>query len=379
MRFSILLSALVAVLVGFGGSVAIVIAAAEAVNATQAETSSWIAMLCISMAVTATSLSVLTKMPVVTAWSTPGAALIATTAGISLDVAAGAFLVAALLILLTAFFRPLGTLVQKIPTPVATAILAGVLFPFVVGAVEGVSEHPWLGLPMVVVFAVLRRYSPAWAVVAVLAVGVALSYTLDLAAAAPPLAWSVLVWVTPAFDLQAIIGLALPLYLVTMASQNLPGFAVLKAAGYEPPTQKALGITGLASVASAFAGAHTTSLAAITASICTGPDVHPDKAKRWLTGPIYGLGYGLLALGAASVVALFDSFPPALVALVAGIALLGPFVNSIAQSFPKDGDHFAPAVAFVVTAAGIPFLGIGAAFWGLVLGLVLTVLEKKRA
>ncbi|MCR9256899.1 MAG: benzoate/H(+) symporter BenE family transporter [Alphaproteobacteria bacterium] len=379
MRSSVVISALVAVLVGFGGSVAVVLAAAEAVGASRAETSSWIAVLCVSMMATSAVLSLWHRMPIVTAWSTPGAALIATTEGITLPMAVGAFLFCAILILLTAAIRPLGRLVQAIPTPIATAILAGVLFPFVVATVGGVAELPFLGIPMVFAFVLIRLASPAWAVVAVLGLGIGLSYTLELTTPAAGFALSDVVWIVPEFDLATLIGLGLPLYLVTMASQNLPGFAVLRAAGYAPPTQSILAVTGLASLLSAGAAAHTTSAAAITASICTGPDTHPDKEKRWLAGPFYAIGYALLAIGGASVVALFESFPAELVVIVAGIALTGPFVNAAAAAFPKDGDPLPAAAAFIVTASGVAFLGIGSAFWGLAVGLLLTGIDRRRA
>jgi len=379
MRFSVVVSAFVAVLVGFGGSVAVVLSAADSVGASAAETSSWLALLCLSMMLTTGVLSILHHMPIVTAWSTPGAALIATTSGVGIDAAAGAFLVCAALILLTAAIRPVETLVRRIPGSIATAILAGVLFPFVVGTVDGMADRPWLGLPMVIAFLLIRLVSPAWAVIAALALGIVLARLLEMAGPMPDLTLSTFVLVTPKFDPAVVIGLGLPLYLVTMASQNLPGFAVLRAADYVPPTRSILAVTGLASLLSAFGGAHTTSLAAITASLCTGPDTHPDKAKRWLTGPFYALGYGLLALAAASMVAFFDSFPPALIAILAGIALTGPFLNALSASLAPGKDPFPAVAAFVVTAAGVGFLGIGAAFWGLVVGLLLIGLNRFRA
>lgn len=378
MRTSVILSALIAVLVGFGGSVAIIIEAAKAVNATSAQTASWIAVLCLSMMLTTTILSITHRMPIVTAWSTPGAALIATTSGLSIQMATGAFLFCGALLVLTAAFKPLGALVNRIPSGIAAAILAGVLFSFVSGIVSGVSAMPWLGLPLVAVFLIVRLVSPTWAVIAVLVVGLASVYGLGAGGHIDDFALSRLVWVTPQFDATTLIGLGLPLYLVTMASQNLPGFAVLRASGYVPPSRSVVAVTGIASLVSAMFGGHTTSIAAITASICTGPDAHPDKDKRWLCGPIYALAYGVLALFGASVVGLIASVPPSLVAIVAGVALLGPFVSSAKMAFSGDGDPLPAAMAFIVTASGVSAFGIGAAFWGLVAGISISALGRLQ-
>lgn len=379
MRMSVVVSALIAVLVGFGGSVAIVIAAAESVGATQAQTSSWIAVLCLSMMLTTGGLSIAHRMPVITAWSTPGAALIATTSGLSIHAAVGAFLFCGALLVLTAAFKPLGALVQRIPSGIAAAILAGVLFSFVMGVVTGVSAAPWLGLPLIVVFLVVRLFSPTWAVVAVLGGGLGLAYGFGMIAPISDFALSRLVWVAPDFQPAALIGLGLPLYLVTMASQNLPGFAVLRASGYTPPSRSVVAVTGAASLITAMFGAHTTSLAAITASICTGKDAHPDKSKRWLCGPVYAAGYGVLALFGAWMVDLIASVPPELVAIIAGVALLGPFVGSARLAFSGEGDPLPAAAAFIVTASGVSGFGIGAAFWGLVAGVCIGVLPRLRS
>jgi benzoate membrane transport protein len=376
MRSSVVISAFVAVLVGFGGSVAVVLAAAETVGATPGQTSSWIAMLCLAMMVTTAVLSFRHRMPIVTAWSTPGAALIAASSGLTMETAVGAFFLTSLLILLTALFRPLGLLVERIPTTVASAMLAGVIFSFVVAIFDHLPDAPGLILPLLFLFVVARLFSPAWAVLAVLGLGIALTFALGMTAPLGPLRFSSFFWVAPRFEWAALLGVGLPLYLVTMASQNLPGFAVLKAAGYRPPARSILGVTGLASLVTAGFCAHTSNLAAITASICTGPDAHPDPHKRWLCGPFYAAGYGLLALAGASVVAFFDSFPQALIVTVAGIALAGPLVGSLGTALSMERERFAAVAAFVVTASGVSLLGIGAAFWGLLAGLLAIGLEK---
>ena len=375
MRASIIISALVAVLVGFGGSVAIILAAAKAVGATPDQTSSWVAALCLSMMVTTALLSFYHRLPIVTAWSTPGAALIATSSGVTMETAIGAFLLAGGLILITAFFRPLNTLIERIPGSIASAMLAGVLFSFVIAVFAHLQWTPALVLPLLIAFAILRPFSPAWAVLLVLAAGIALAFALGLTAPLEPLRLSSFVWVTPIFDPATLVGIGLPLYLVTMASQNLPGFAVLRAAGYMAPTRSILTVTGLASLLTAGFAAHTSNLAAITASICTGPDAHPDKDKRWLCGPVYALGYAVLALFGASLVAMFASFPEALIVTIAAIALTGPFINALQAGLDNANRRFAAVTTFLVTASGISLFGIGAAFWGLVAGLTVLLLE----
>lgn len=371
MRLSLIVSALVAVIVGFGGSVAIVIAAADAVGASPAATSSWLAALCFAKAVASGYLSARHKTPIVLAWSTPGAALIATSSGVAFSEAVGAFAACAVLIILTALIRPLGDLVRRIPPALATAILAGVLFDFVAGAVTRSASLPLIGAPMIVVFVAVRLWSPSWAVIGALVVGFGTALAFGLNEPPPAPALSELVWTTPRFDGAAMIGLALPLYIVTMASQNLPGFAVLRADGYDPPVRSILGVTGLASLVSAPFGAHTTSLAAITASICTGPDAHPDPAKRWLGGLVYAGGYIVLAAVAGSVVALFAAFPAELILILAGLALTGPFIGALSSTVTAADDAFAGVVTFVVTATGLTLFGVGAAFWGLMAGLAL--------
>lgn len=376
MRASVVISAIVAVLVGFGSSVAIILAAAAAIGATPAQTSSWIAALCVCMAVTTAILSVRHRMPIVTAWSTPGAALIAATSGISMEAAVGGFVFAAALILLTAAFRPLGALIERIPTSIASAMLAGVLLSFVLAVFDHLHAAPHLVVPLLLLFAIIRLFSPMWAVLAVLFAGIALAYLLGMTDPIGPLHLSRFVWITPEFDPTVLIGLGLPLFLVTMASQNLPGFAVLKAAGYQPPSRSILTVTGLASLLSAGVGAHTSNLAAITASICTGTDAHPDKDKRWLCGPFYAAGYAILAIFGASLVVLFASFPKALIATVAGLALIGPLAAALSNSMTIEKERFAAITTFAVTASGLTAFGIGSAFWGLAAGLIVYGLDQ---
>ncbi len=377
MRASVIISALVAVLVGFGGSVAIILSAARAVEASAVETSSWVSALCFAIAGITAFLSTRHRLPIVAAWSTPGAALIAASVGVPMGAAVGAFFLAAVLLLLTAAIRPLSVLIEKIPTAIGSAMLAGVLFEFVV-AVWGVLQTEWLlVLPLLVGFAILRLFSPSWAVLAVLLIGVVLAHVLGMTSPVGAFQISGLAWVAPVFEPAALVGLGIPLYLVTMASQNLPGFAVLRAAGYPVPSRSILGVSGLASLLSAGTGAHSTNLAAITASICTGPDAHPDQDKRWLCGPVYALFYLVLGIFGTSVVTLFASFPEALIVTIAGVALTGPLVGALSSALAEADDRFAAVMTFVVTASGLTAFGIGSAFWGLTVGLIVYGLQRS--
>jgi len=378
MRLSIPTAAFVAAVVGFGGTLAIIIAAAQAVGATQAETASWVTALCIAMAVESSYLSWRTKMPVISAWSTPGAALIAASTGFTMPEAVGAFIVAAILLIATGLFRPLTDLIAKIPSSVASGMLAGIVVTFAINAVKAIPIDPWLILPLMAAFFVIRVFNPSLSVLTVLVGGGLAAWLTGRVGALPSPELSTLTWVWPQFTTGAVIGLALPLYLVTMASQNLSGLAVLKAAGYDPPPGPLIGFTGFISLVTAPLGASTSNLAAISAAICTGPDVHPDPAERWKTGPFYALAYVIFALFGASLVAIFAVLPPTLIALVAGLALLGSLSNALAISLKDEAGRMPATVAFVVTASGLTLFGIGAAFWGLLAGLSVLALDLLR-
>ncbi len=380
MRFSVIASAVVAAVVGFGGTLALIIAAAQALGATQAETASWVTAACLSMFVATGYLSWRYKMPIIAAWSTPGLALIGGSVGFTMQQAVGAFIVTAIAIIITGLVKPVSAFVSKIPASIASGMLAGVLFAFLTGAARTIPVDPLFVLPLVALFFIIRLFNPAMAVLAVLFGGVLYAFLSGRVVSVPAIELSTLTMIMPVFDARAMIGLALPLYLVTMASQNLPGFAVLRAAGYEPPTAAALQVTGLVSLISAPFGAHTSNMAAISAAICTGPDAHPDPEKRWLTGPFYALSYLIFAIFGASLVALFAVLPAPLIALVAGMALIGAFTNALSLALKVEHERLAAIVTFAVTASGITIGGIGAAFWALVAGLLVAGLDhaKKR-
>ena len=374
---SVATAALVATVAGVGGTLPVVLAAAAAVGATPAEASSWVSGLGLATALSALLLSVRYRMPIITAWSTPGAALIASTGGVpSFRAAVGAFVVSAVLILLTAAIRPLGRLIERIPPSIAAAMLGGILLHLVVVMFEQVPHQPLLVLSMIGLFLVTRVLLPTLASLIVLVAGAALAWALGLVQPIPELGVSTLIVQAPRWDVATMIGLGVPLYLVTMASQNLPGFAVLRASGYQPPTQPVLAATGAVSLGTAFLGAHTSNLAAISAALCTGPDAHPDPAKRWLAGPFYALWWGLIALFGASLVGLFAALPPALLATVAGTALLGSTASAMGAALSADQDRLAAAGTLAVTVSGVTLMGVGSAFWGLVLGLAILALDR---
>ncbi len=378
MRTSVPASAFVAAIVGFGGTLALIIAAASAVGATREQTTSWVAAVCLAMAFETAWLSWRYRMPVVTAWSTPGAALVAASSGFTIEQAVGAFIVAALLLVATGLFKPLTRLISRIPASVASGMLAGIVVSFVMAAARTAQADASLVLPLLAAFFLIRLVSPAMSVLFVLVGGVVLAWLTGRVPALPPLEISTLTWITPEFSPTAVIGLAIPLYLVTMASQNLSGLAVLRASGYEPPAGPLIAVTGFFSLVSAPFGAITTNLAAISAAICTGPDAHPDPQKRWLTGPFYALTYLVFALFGASLVSLFAVLPPSLIVLVAGLGLLAPLANALSIAIAEPGDRIAATVAFAVTASGLTAAGIGSAFWGLVAGIVVLTLDAAK-
>ena len=370
-------AALVATVAGVGGTLPVVLAAAAAVGATPGQASSWVSGLGIATAVSALILSVRYRMPMITAWSTPGAALIASTSGVpGIHAAVGAFVLAAILILLTAAVRPLGRLIERIPASIASAMLAGILLRLVVAMFEHVPSAPLLVLSLIALFLVARLVVPTLASLVVLVAGALLATALGLVKPLPPIGLSHPELVMPAWDLATLIGLGVPLYLVTMASQNLPGFAVLRASGYQPPTQPALAVTGAASLVTAFMGAHTSNLAAISAALCTGPEAHPDPAERRKAGVFYALWWGLIALFGASLVGLFAALPPALLVTVAGLALLGSMAGAMGAAVAAEKERFAAAGTLAVTVSGVTLMGVGSAFWGLCFGLLVMGVER---
>jgi benzoate membrane transport protein len=371
--FGIISSSLTAVVVGFASTILVIMEAARAVGATPSQQASWAAALCIGMAISSFILSWRYRMPMITAWSTPGAVLIATSGGgISYTDALGAFLVAGLLMVVAGLIKPLEKAIEKIPAPIAAAMLAGVLLRYTLGVPGAAMAMPLAVLPLIVVFFGLRLSYPLYAVPVVVGLGVAIAaFSGSFAGDCCSFGLTALEWTTPTFDPQTVLSIGVPLFLVTMASQNLPGFAVLRASGYQPPVQPALLVTGVTSVVIAPLGAHTVNMAAITASIVTGPDCHPDPAKRWLVAWPYLVFYGLIGLMAASFVHVLGALPKDLITAIAGLALFSPLMGGVTAMMKEPRDIESALVTFLVTASGLSIAGVGSAFWGLAAGLAL--------
>ena len=369
----------VTVLVGFASSAAIVFQAAQALGATPAQTASWMWALGIGMGLTCIGLSWRWKMPVVTAWSTPGAAVLATSAaGVPMAEAVGGFLLSAALIAVAGFSGIFERMLGRIPLSLAAAMLAGVLLRFGIDAFAAVQLQPALVLAMLAAWLAARRWWPRYAVILTLLAGIAVAAGSGLLhTAGLRLELARPVWTTPAFSLASVFGVALPLFVVTMASQNVPGVAVIRASGYAVPVSPAIGWTGVATGLLAPFGGYALNLAAITAAICMGPDAHPDPARRWRAAVWAGVFYLAIGLFGATVAGLFAAFPQALVAAIAGIALLGTLGNSLASALGEEDGREAALVTFLVTASGLSLFGVGAAFWGLVAGVVVRVALRR--
>jgi benzoate membrane transport protein len=374
-------AALTAVVVGFASTILLIMEAARAVGATPAQQASWAMALCIGMSVTTLVLSWRHKVPIITAWSTPGAALIATSGGgITYANALGAFAVAGALMCLAALVTPLARAIERIPGSVASAMLGGVLLIYCLRVPAAAISMPGVVLALVAAYFALRLFLPLFAVPVIVVAGVAAALTTgSLASSCCSFGLTAPVWTTPEFDAAAILSLGVPLFLVTMASQNLPGFAVLKAAGYPPPVVPSLWVTGIGSMAFAPFGSHAINLAAITASIVTGPDCHPDPQKRWLMAWPYATIYVLIGLVAASFIAVLGALPGPLITAIAGLALFGPLMGSTVAMLKVPADVEAALLTFLVTASGISIMGVGSAFWGLVTGLLLYGARHVRA
>ncbi|MFI0400173.1 MAG: benzoate/H(+) symporter BenE family transporter [Thiolinea sp.] len=372
----------VAVLVGYTSSAAIIFQAAHTVGATEAQIASWMWALGIGMAFSSISLSLYYRLPLLTAWSTPGAALLVTSlAGVSLPEATAAFIFCGILITIIGYAGWFERFMHLIPLPLASAMLAGVLLKFGLDAFVSLQHEPVLVGVMFATFLLMKRLLPRYAIPLTLLVGMALAWftgMMDLSKLS--LQWAEPVFVMPEMGLQALLGVGLPLFIVTMASQNIPGVAVLKAHGYEAPLSKTIGLTGLTTIVLAPFGGYAYNLAAITAAICMGEEVDKDKAKRYLASFSAGVFYLVAGLFGASITSLFLSFPPTLILAIAGFALIGTIANSLSAALADSSERETALIVFLVTASGISLLGLGSAFWGLVFGLIARFwLVQKRA
>ncbi|MFI6239671.1 benzoate/H(+) symporter BenE family transporter [Micromonospora sp. NPDC050795] len=380
-RVQPVLAGVVTALVGFASSFTVVLAGLGAAGASDAQAASGLLALCVACGIAAAWLGWRYRIPMSVAWSTPGAALLVATGPPpgGWPVAVGAFLVSGVLIVAAGLFPPLGRAVAAIPKPVAGAMLAGVLLPLCTAPVRALVELPVVAGSVVVGWLLLHRFARRWAVPGALVVAVA-----AIALTAPPTGLTAAALIpsvtltAPTWNASALVGVALPLFLVTMAAQNVPGMAVLVGYGYRPPFGAALRTTGLASLLAAPAGGHGVNLAAITAALAAGPDAHPDPERRWIASVTAGVGLAVLGLGAGVATTLVAVAPPILIEAVAGLALLGALATALAAAVTDPATREAAVVTFVVTASGVTLIGVGGAFWGLVAGCLMLLLFHRR-
>ena len=362
----------VAVLVGFTSSVAIVFQAAQAFGATPEQIASWMWALGLGMGLCSAIPSLILKQPVMVAWSTPGAAVLASAGlvgGFSMAQAVGAFMVCALLIVLVGATGWFERVMNRIPVAIASALLAGVLARFGLQAFAAAHDALLLVVLMLLTYLLGRRWLPRYAVPLTLLVAVlTVSSQGQLQTSALNVDWAVPVFTAPEFSWSAVISLALPLFVVTMASQNLPGVAAIRSAGYDMPISKLITMTGLATLVLAPFGAFALNLSAITAAICMGEEAHPDKSKRYTAAVVCGALYIAIGLVGAAVTGVLLAFPSALVLAIAGLALLGTIGGGLHTALKDEAHREAAIITFLVTLSGVVVAGIGSAFWGVVAG-----------
>lgn len=367
--------------VGFASAFTIVLQGLTGAGATPAQAASGLLALCVVQGVLAIGLSARTRMPISIAWSTPGAVLLLATGAPDggFPEAVGAFLLSAALMVAAGLWRPFGRAVSSIPLALSSAMLAGVLLDLCLAPMRAVGAMPELALPIVLAWAIAWRYARRYAVpIAVLVTVAVIAFATEIPHGVLAHSWPAPILVAPHFTLDAAIGIALPLFIVTMASQNLPGLAVLNANGYRPAIPPIFVSTGLASAVGAPFGGHAVNLAAITAALCAGPEAHPDPTRRWQASAIAGAAYVVIGLFAGMAAAFVAASPPLLIQAVAGLALLGSLGAALTGALAREDDRLPAIITFLTTASGLSFAGIGAAFWGLVAGGIIMLLGRVR-
>jgi benzoate membrane transport protein len=364
----------VTALVGFTSSFAVVLTGLRAVGATPEQAASGLLALCLALGLACIVLAWRFRMPITAAWSTPGAALLAATGLVEggWPAAVGAFLVVAALIVLTGLWPQLGWLIARIPPSIAQAMLAGVLLPLCLAPITGNVVNPWGVIPVVITWLVFARVAPRWAVplafvAAAIVIGVSLAQSgvpFDPALLVPRVEVTM-----PTLTWGALVGIAVPLFIVTMASQNVPGVAIMRSFGYTVPWRSAMVVTGLGTAVAAPFGGHAVNLAAISAALAAGPEADADHKRRWVAAVSAGASYLVLAAASAAFAALVLLAPEAVIPAVAGLALFAAFGSAVQQAIDDPGERLPAVITFLVAASGIAVAGISAAFWALVAGL----------
>ena len=379
--FPMLISGFIAVLVGYSSTAALIFQAAQAAGASPEQIGGWFSMLGIGMGLASFGLSLWTRMPILAAWSPPGAALLATSVqGLTLNEVVGVFVATNLLIVLCGITGLFARLMNYIPQSLAAAMLAGILLKFGISTFSGLQSHFALCGSMCLVWLISRRWLPRYAIILALIAGVLVALGQQ-AIHFPPhaLAISRPVFIMPQFTLTALIGVGLPYFLVTMASQNAPGIATLQAHGYQPPVSALTGWTGFIALVLSPFGGFSVCIAAITAAICMGDDVDANPARRWMASAIAGVFYLLTGFTGGLIAVMLSALPPVLIATLAGLALLATLSGSLQRALAEPDQRDSAIVAFLITASGISLLGIGSAFWGLIGGMLTYLILSPRS
>ena len=370
------IAALISVIVNYGGTFVLVFQAAQLAQLSSAQTASWVWSVSIGVGVTGAWLSYRYREPIITAWSTPGVAFLATVMPFTpYGEVIGAYMLSAVGFIVLGLSGAFERLVRWIPSGIAAGLLAGILLQFGVNAFGGASADPLLVIVLVLAYAVLRRFTSRFAVVGILLIGLALLLAQDridvqqlqLSLAAP-------VFELPQFSLGSLLGVALPLFVITLTGQYMPGMLVLRNDGFKTSANPILTVTGLGSLLMAPFGAHAFNVAAITAAICTGKDAHENPSKRYIAGLVCGALYVMVGIFGVTLATLFMVLPRTFVTTLAGLALLGAIGGSLANAMVDARTRETALITFLATAANVTLLGVGGAFWGLVAGLVVHLL-----
>ncbi|MBU0807264.1 MAG: benzoate/H(+) symporter BenE family transporter [Gammaproteobacteria bacterium] len=377
---SAVVAGFIATVISYAGPLVIIFQAAESAGMSHAVLSSWVWAISIGSAVLGIGLSLRYRVPIIIAWSAPGSALlVALLPQISLNEAVGAYIVASLIIFLVGISGAFDRIISKLPAAIGAGMLAGILFSFGTGLFVSLQSKPLLVLAMFATYLLVKRVLPRYAVMAVLLVGCTIAFvTGDLRQEALVIGLAMPVWISPEFSLAACLNIALPLVMVALTGQFVPGMAVLRNAGYPTPASPIITSSAVGSLLLAPFACHGLNLAAITAAICTGREAHEDPSKRYVAGVVGGLAYLLLGLFGATLVSLFTAFPKELIAALAGLALFGAIAGALASAMAEPDDREAALITFLVTASGMSFLGLSAAFWGLMFGLAAHFLLGSR-
>jgi len=370
----------IATVISYAGPLVIIFQAADTAHLSRELLSSWVWAISIGSALLGIGLSLRYRVPIIIAWSAPGSALlVALLPGISMNEAVGAYLLSSLIIFLVGLSGAFDRVIGKLPGAIAAAMLAGILLRFGTGLFVSLQGKPGLVLAMFTTYLVCKRLLPRYAVMAVLVVGCAIAMlTGQLHREALVIGLATPVWITPQFSLGASLNVALPLVMVALTGQFVPGMAVLRASGYTTPASPIIACSALGTALLAPFGCHGLNLAAITAAICTGREAHEDPGKRYVAGVVGGLCYLVLGIFGATLVSLFAAFPKELIAALAGLALFAAIAGALANAMAVPNDREAALVTFLTTASGMSLFGLSAAFWGLIFGMVAHLLSSTR-